>query len=177
MDIYRQKKQELESMPKEHPDYQMRFQELFNLFEEIRMNSVDILEVQPNFIPPNVYDVMLTDLNHALLMSQVSQDLNIQYLTEPEKPDEESLVGIVSGILWGPHLRPLINLVMSSTIYKKSVNIIFLVDTGCPYIYICEQALTSYHTSTWHMNVPPQKNNQNCKNFSNFQQPRHQLLF
>lgn len=141
MELYRQKKHELELIPKGDPEYSLRFNELLKMLEEIRMNELDILEIEPHFIAPNTYDVMLTDLNHDLLMNQVSTDLNVQYLESPENPDNESIVGSVSGILWGPHMRPMVNLIISSTKFKKPVNIIFLVDTGCPYIYICETAL------------------------------------
>ena len=42
-------------------------------------------------------------------------------------------------------MRPMVNMIISTTKYKKLVNVIFLVDTGCPqaYIYICETALNT----------------------------------
>jgi hypothetical protein len=45
------------------------------------------------------------------------------------------------GILFGANARPMVNLKIASTKFKKFVNIIFLVDTGSPCLYVCEKAM------------------------------------
>ena len=62
--------------------------------KNIRMYTVEIHEP---FKTPKAYDVMLTDLDHTLLLSEVSKELNIQYLKEsqPVIPSQEPLTGIM----------------------------------------------------------------------------------
>ena len=94
-----------------------------------------------DFIDPSVCDVFFSDVNHELLMSEISDRLGVTYLSPAENLPKEWTLPNVSGILFGPNFRPVINLAISSKKYKKCINIIFLVDTGSPYLYICEQAL------------------------------------
>ena len=94
-----------------------------------------------DFIDPSVYDIFLPDVSHELLMSEISGRLGVTYLSPAENLPKERTLPSVSGILFGANYRPMINLAISSKRYKKCINIIFLVDTGSPYLYICEQAL------------------------------------
>ena len=107
------------------------------------------MEPGPSYMDPSDFDVILTDLNYDKLMRDVSRKFNVQYLSPAEVTDEEPL----EGILWGSNSRPLINLVVSSTKYNKAVNIIFLVDTACPYLYLCKDAL---HALGYTDNIPTQ---------------------
>jgi hypothetical protein len=94
-----------------------------------------------DFIDPSVYDVLLSDVNHELLMSEISDRLGVTYLSSAENLTKERTLPSVSGILFGANSRPMINLAISSKKYKKLIKIIFLVDTGSPHLYICEKAL------------------------------------
>ena len=111
------------------------------------------MEPGPSYIDPSDFDVVLTDLNYDKLMREVSHELNVQYLSPAEVPDEELEGSLLNGILWGSNSRPLINLVVSSTKYNKPVNIIFIVDTACPYLYLCKDAL---HALGYTDNIPTQ---------------------
>ena len=94
------------------------------------------MEPGPSYIDPSDFDGILSDLYYDELMRDVSRELNVQYLSPAEVPDEELEGSLLNGILWGSNSRPLINLVVSSTKYNKPVNIIFIVDTACPYVYL-----------------------------------------
>ena len=74
-----------------------------------------------NFIPPNKYDVLLSDINHKLLLWDISERLEISYLTAPteEKMLNEKNNPIVYGILYGSNYRPVVNLIVSSKLYNK----------------------------------------------------------
>ena len=78
---------------------------------------------------------MLSDVNHELLMSEISDRLGVTYLSPAENVPKERTLASVSGILFGANCRPMINLAISSKKYKKWINIIFLVDTGSPHLY------------------------------------------
>lgn len=50
---------------------------------------------------------------------------------------------ILKGALYGSNAKPMINLTIASTKFKKSVNVIFFVDTGFPCLYTCEQVMNA----------------------------------
>ena len=80
----------------------------------------------------------LSDVTHDLLMNDIAERLEVEYLATPEITESPTSV---SGILYGANMRPMVNLVVASQRHKKPINIIFLVDTGSPHLYICEGAL------------------------------------
>jgi hypothetical protein len=91
-----------------------------------------------NYIPPSQYNVVLTNINHNDLVGDISQRLDVTYLSQAE--DAGELKSVV-GILYGPNARPLINLVISSKLHKIPINVIFLIDTACPPLYVCDLAM------------------------------------
>lgn len=74
-------------------------------------------------------------------MSEISDRLGVLYLSSVDNTPKDTAV--VSGILFGADCRPMINLAISSKKFKKWINIIFLIDTGSPHIYLCEQAVNA----------------------------------
>lgn len=115
---------------------------MFTLQRE-KMWDLDYSDVSErnDFIDPSVYDVLLPDVNHELLMSEISERLGVNYLSPAVELSKEMRLQSVAGILFGANSRPMINLAISSKRFKKWINVIFLVDTGSPHLYICEQAL------------------------------------
>ena len=91
------------------------------------------------YIPPSQYDVRLSDVKHNDLVGPISQRLGIRYLELQN--DYESSQSIIDGVLYGTNCRPMVNLVVSSIRFKKQVNIIFLIDTGSPCLYVCHTAM------------------------------------
>ena len=92
------------------------------------------------YIPPSQYDVLLSDVKHNDLVGPISHRLGIKYLEQ--RLDSVSQY-IVEGVLFGTNCRPMVNLVVSSKRFKKQVNIIFMVDTVSPCLYVCQNAMES----------------------------------
>ena len=73
------------------------------LERQLPIDSMD----SKDFINPSHYDVLLTDVDHTVLVDKVSQELNVNYLT---KANDDGISHIFNGILFGTNLRPMINL-------------------------------------------------------------------
>lgn len=92
-----------------------------------------------DYISPSEYDVLLSDVKHDDLIGPIAERLGIKYL-EPQIepiPIEKD----IKGILYGTNRCPMINLVVSTKRFKKPINVIFLIDTGSPCLYICQKAM------------------------------------
>jgi hypothetical protein len=100
-----------------------------------------------NYIDPFQYDVLLSDVTHSDLISEIAERLEVEYLKEATSPSSS----VVRGVLYGSNYRPMVNLVISSKRHNKQVNVIFLVDTGSPNLYISEQAM---HALGFTDNIP-----------------------
>ena len=90
-----------------------------------------------DFIPPSTYDVLLSDLKHDDLIGPISERLEVQYL----QPANQNTIS--TGILYGTNCRPMISLPIASKKFQKFINVIFMIDTGSPCLYICKQAMTA----------------------------------
>jgi len=150
-DLYLQiqrKKRELEKLERNSSNFAALSQEIYYMWSIQREKMWDIEETtimdQKNYIVPNSYDVLLSDVNHELLLGDVSERLGIQYLSTPtqEQLTYELNRPSITGILFGENIRPMVNLIVSIKPYFKKRNITFLLDTGSPHLYLCEQALT-----------------------------------
>jgi hypothetical protein len=106
----------------------------FQLFSEQELFGNESTVDDRAFVNPKLYDVMLTDVTEDDL-PKVANMLGIEYLGEAETLQQSE----VFGCLYGPNDRPMINLIV--TRQKKNFNVIFLFDTGSPYIFICEKAM------------------------------------
>ncbi len=86
---------------------------------------------------PTSFDVLLTDVHSKDLHEDISDKLNVKYLEIAESDDVKEAAGIV----YGPH-----NQVFVATVIKRGDrlrHVHFLVDTGSPFTYICNEALQS----------------------------------
>lgn len=87
-----------------------------------------------HYINPKHQDILFSDLNEAILYERLSIDLDVKYLSSTA----ERFKPLITGILYGDYLRPIVNIPCS---YKnKYVNIFFIVDTGCPHTFISSSA-------------------------------------
>jgi hypothetical protein len=80
---------------------------------------------------PNLFDILLTDIDHRVLHRGVSEKLECSYLsraTKTLKPMPE-----IKGILFGFHNRPFFSLI--TTYGQTSCNLHFLFDTSSPFTY------------------------------------------
>lgn len=115
--------------------YNALFQEVFDLTKYVRDNHFDIME-DTSYIKPNEYDVLLTDLNHRLIVGDVASRLDVKYLESSTELDIKRMTAPINGILYGSNMRPMGNLVVSSKVKKHERNVIFLIDTGSPLIFV-----------------------------------------
>ncbi len=96
----------------------------------------DVMEPR-DYIQPSTYDVLLSDVKHDDLIGPIAQRLDVTYLSD----SESTIISKTIGILYGTNCRPIVSLSIASTKFKKFVNVIFLIDTGSPCLYICQQAM------------------------------------
>lgn len=136
MSYYYNLKTDFEKMSKDDPEYKAIEKHI--LFMEKEMENCDSMEPR-DYIPPSEYDVLLSDVKHDDLVGPIAERLGIKYL-EPQCeiiPMEKD----IKGILYGTNRRPMVNLVVSAKRFKTPVNVIFLVDTGSPCLYLCQKAM------------------------------------
>ena len=87
---------------------------------------------------PTDFDLLLTDVHSNELHHEISNMLGSTYLNDAEKDD----ISEATGIVWGPHNRIFVATVVRMGNKLKHVH--FLVDTGSPFTYICDEVLQSF---------------------------------
>lgn len=90
-----------------------------------------------DYIPPLQYNALLSDVSRGVLFGNISERLVIAYLSRGEVCHSKHVVGI----LYGTNARPMVNLVVSSKVHKIPINVVFLIDTCSPALYVCELAM------------------------------------
>jgi hypothetical protein len=80
--------------------------------------------------------VLTPDVNDATLRASISQQLDVAYLSNSDRP----IAFPVSGKLIGYQFRPMINLAVQYN-ERSAKNVIFLVDAGSMCTFICPQAV------------------------------------
>ena len=91
-----------------------------------------------DYISPYLYNVLLSDVKHDDLVGPIAERLGVKYLSEQKEiPTQND----VEGILYGTNCRPMVNLIVSSKKYNKYVNIIFIIDTTSPSLFVSQQAM------------------------------------
>ena len=92
---------------------------------------------------PNLFDVLLSDVNYHIIHGDVSKKLGYEYLARvPKKAEFLKPSSQVSGILYGIHHRPFFPLI--TTLGDRSHFLHFLFDSGSPFTYL------SYDVSSNH---------------------------
>ncbi|KAJ3391662.1 hypothetical protein HDU92_008911 [Lobulomyces angularis] len=134
-------KNQLDNTKKCDPSYNALQEKTLNMLIKLRETKSDIMDsMEPrDFIPPSSYDVLLSDVKHNDLIGPIAERLGIVYLKEVATRTDSS----TKGILYGKNAKPMVNLTIASTKHKRFINVIFLVDTGSPYLYICEKAMNA----------------------------------
>ncbi|TPX30880.1 hypothetical protein SmJEL517_g05653 [Synchytrium microbalum] len=93
----------------------------------------------PGYIDPNAQDLLLPDITHEAL-HEIAGLINVTYLaTALVQPASFPAAGIIRG----SNNRLMVNLVCRRDRRHTPVNVIFLVDTGCPHTFVCPQAITA----------------------------------
>ena len=102
------------------------------------MTTLGDVSAFTRFVPPNEYDVMLTDIRSEDL-PQIAQDLDVTYLGEV--PNYDAFTFPVQGIMHGVHSRLIIALPVKRR--DVAVWVPFIVDTGAPYNYLSIDVMTA----------------------------------
>ena len=94
----------------------------------------------PNYIGPSGQDLLLTDVTQEILNTRIAPELAVHYLSASEA---ENASFPVTGILFGLNRRLMVNLLVRRRESHKFLNILFLVDTGSPVSYLCDEAISA----------------------------------
>ena len=97
---------------------------------------------------PTDFDLLLTDVHSNELHHEISSMLGTTYLNDADTDD----ISEATGIVWGPHNRIFIATVVRMGNKMKHVH--FLVDTGSPFTYICDEGLQSFGKTVSNPNNP-----------------------
>ena len=97
--------------------------------------------VDDDLYPINIFDLLL-DLRSKDLHEKVSKQLKIKYLSESPYTELKE----VNGITFGPYLRVIISLPV--TVKQKTKNVHFILDTGSPKTFVCEEVFESFNIFT-----------------------------
>jgi hypothetical protein len=91
---------------------------------------------------PRKMDIMLQDVSAEDLRAGIAQELGVGYLQSAEPVVlSKGSVRHVSGILYGTNDRVMVALPVQKT--AKCIHVIFVVDTGSPFTFLCRDALTA----------------------------------
>ena len=94
----------------------------------------------PDYIAPSVQDLLLTDVTQDILNNRIAPELGVCYLSPSEA---ENVSFPVTGIMFGLNRRLMVNLLVRRKVSHKFLNIPFLVDTGSPVSYLCDEAISA----------------------------------
>ena len=96
-----------------------------------RQPRCNLLDAEPSD-DPELFDVLLSDVDYRVLRGGVSEELGCTYLSRAPKilkPMPE-----INGILFGLHHQPFF--AVPTTYEENSYNLHFLFDTGSPFTYL-----------------------------------------
>ncbi|KAJ2994659.1 hypothetical protein HDV02_001398 [Globomyces sp. JEL0801] len=90
------------------------------------------------YIKPSLQNFLLTDID-SKVMESIAFDMELEYLGIASFPGSFP----VEGGIWTSNHRLMVNLVCQTKSDCPSRNIIFVVNTGSPYTYLCQEAMES----------------------------------
>ena len=112
-----------------------------------------VLDAPDGYIEPNSHDVLLSDVTSEKLHGEVAEMLRVVYLSTVPEADEAQLLQRKTfyGKKYGENSRFMVNLPCRRRSERnhpssprqplRFQNIIFLVDTGSPYNYLCQEVM------------------------------------
>lgn len=86
---------------------------------------------------PKEYDVLITDINHKTLDTEIAEHIGLPYLSKATEADTHEIVESATGYLYGANLRPIIPLVVRNN--DQAHWVFFLLDSLAPSTYISYQ--------------------------------------
>jgi hypothetical protein len=98
-----------------------------------------------DYIDPNEYNVLISDVTPEDLPGVVSKALEIEYLSKADTHDWRP----VSGKIWGRNRRALVTMPVSFK--NRSVHVHFIFDTGAPATYLAPSVLKALDMEQWQL--------------------------
>jgi hypothetical protein len=86
---------------------------------------------------PNLYDILLSDIDEKVLHDEISTALGSAYLSETPYLTSPHIT--VDGIIFGEHCRVLFPLVVRLPGKSRSYVIHFLYDSGSPFTFLSQE--------------------------------------
>lgn len=102
-------------------------------------NGIFLADDQPIekvFLRPELFDVMLTDLNHSMMLNISKNSFGFPYNSPTKEVPKFPIKGIVRQ---QPYGRNFVSVIIS---YKrKKIKTLMIADSGCPFVFLSEQTL------------------------------------
>ena len=98
---------------------------------------------------PTEFDVLLTDVHARDLHHDISRQLGRIYLADYT---DNSPVDDIVGIIWGPHKRVFVPMVIRMG--NKHKNVHMLIDTGSPSTYVSNEVFSSFDKMIYNPSNP-----------------------
>ena len=102
-----------------------------------------LLDADPDCIAPDLQDMMLTDVTSEKLHSEISAELETEYLSLATTNQSSPLRGYITGV----NNRLMLNIV-TRRVSRRDIdpeypafNVIFVCDTGSPSTFLCAEAM------------------------------------
>ena len=108
--------------------------------EKSSSSGESLIMDDPDYIDPSVQTLLLTDVTQKILNTRIAPELGVRYLSA-SKAENASFP--VTGIMFGLNRRLMVNLLVRRKVSHKFLNILFLVDTGSPVSYLCDEAISA----------------------------------
>jgi hypothetical protein len=100
-----------------------------------RGEFIDIHDV--GGVEPEDFDVLISDMNHNNLRSDVAELIGMPYLGKATTDEANKVVDVGHGIVYGRKLRPILPCIVSSN--DKAYWVFFIYDTSAPLTYLSTQ--------------------------------------
>ena len=101
---------------------------------------------------PTDFDILLTDVHARDLHENISSQLGSNYLADYTENTENKQTDYIEGIIWGPHQRIFVPMIIKIKNKKKYVHM--LIDTGSPATYLCEEVFGSFDIMIYNPSNP-----------------------
>jgi hypothetical protein len=93
---------------------------------------IESLQPSSSYIRPEEYDVYIADVTESDLNNDISNQMNIKYLSEAKNEE----IWPLNGIFYGINRRCIVCCSVKRKNMEKAINVFFILDTGSPYTYL-----------------------------------------
>jgi hypothetical protein len=120
------------------------------------MDVIGPLDKPSEYLSPDSYDVLISDIKPEQLPKEISRVMGIEYLSKVQRNSE---TWPVVGKVYGVNKRILITLPVESSKSTDSVMVHFIFDTGSPATFIAKSTLDALKLEEWQLGYTVMKVN------------------